>query len=106
MIQAQTQSAVAEKCLDKNGKTCTKGAPGCTCVSPSAATQGGVGIFNFIAGKMCQGWIGEQQNPVDAMPPVPDPPKVEIAPAWTKFVPWILGGLAAGAGGAFVLARR
>lgn len=105
-VQAQMQSSVAEKCVDSSGKPCTKGTPGCNCIAPSAATQGGVGLWNFMAGKMCQGWMAEYaQNPNLPLPHIPDPPPVEIKPAWTKFVPWILGGLAAGAG-AYAISKR
>lgn len=107
-IQAQLTSSVAEKCVDKDGKPCERGKPGCNCISPSAATAGGVGIFNFIAGKLCQGWLADHvQDPAAALPPVPDPPPLAPAtPTWAKMLPWILGGIAAGGVGAHVISRR
>jgi hypothetical protein len=105
-FQAQTQSSVAEKCTDKDGKPCTRGSAGCNCISPSAAATGGVGIFNFIAGKLCQGWLAEHtQDPSKVLPQVPDPAPISTRPRWLTFVPWILGGFAAGAG-AFAISRR
>lgn len=106
MIQAQMASSVAEVCTDKDNKPCTKGAAGCVCISPSAATQGAVGLFNFAAGKFCQGWMAEHA-PQAPMPPIPDPPPVELPRAsWLSLLPWIIGGLAIGGGAAFAFSRR
>lgn len=102
-VQAQMKSVTEEKCLDKAGKPCTKGAVDCTCITPSAATVGGAGVLTFIAGKFCAGWTGLQQKPTETFPPVPDPPKVpEKRVGW-----WLVGSAIAGAAvGALAALRR
>lgn len=97
--QDQLNKTVAEKCVDKNNKPCVKGSSGCTCTTPSASAQGGVGLFNFFAAKWCAGWNKEQAayNPAAPLPPVPDPPPY-VPPS--SLLPWplvIAGGVVAGA---------
>jgi hypothetical protein len=106
--QTQTSGAATEKCVDKDNKPCTKGAAGCTCTTPSAATVGALGLFNFMAKGLCKNWLAEYtQKPTDPLPPIPDPPPLPSpGPSWLKLLAWILGGVAAGGVGAYVSARR
>lgn len=108
VIKSQMASVLTEKCVDKNGKPCTKGAAGCTCIKPSAATTGSVGLANFVASKWCAGWAAEQvvYDPSTAIPPTPDQPA--LPPSFINALPiplWVIGALGV-LGGAVWFSRR
>jgi hypothetical protein len=103
-LQQLNTNLLAEVCHDVNIKPCTKGTQGCYCTPPTSTQQAAVGVANAGLSVWCT-YFEPKINPPQT-PFNPPPPPIAGPPAWMKFVPWILGGLAAGAGGAFVLARR
>jgi len=104
-IKTQTTSVIADKYVDANGKACTKGATGCNLVQASAAATGGVGLLNFAVGTYCSVIASNQQNPKEPVPPTPTPAPITTTPPWLHYLPWVIGGLALGAG-AVVITRR
>lgn len=112
-VQQQLQTSMAEKCVDKQQKPCTKGTPGCTCTKPPQVQQVSVGVFNAWSNHWCSGFTQEhgQQPPPDMPDPNESTPQTppELEP---QGMPWWQWGLIIGAGvgalymGKTLIARR
>jgi hypothetical protein len=100
--QAQfTAVATAEICTDASGKACAKGAPGCTCKKPSAATQASVSASAMVINKMCGGIMRDfATDPLQNLPPPVNAPALPPPMGPTPLqLPWwliALGGLGIG----------
>jgi len=97
--QQQLVMMTQEKCTTKAGDPCTKGAPGCTCVQPPAATTTSVALVNVAASQGCAAWVKETTPIPMPPPPLPDPPPPPPPPPPAK-IPWwaiVAGGLTVGA---------
>lgn len=92
-----------ELCHDVAGKPCAKGTKGCYCSSPTNTQQAAVGVANAGIGLWCAR-AAEWLSPKKEETPFTPPQMAPVALPWTSFVPWVLGGLLAGAG-AFALTR-
>lgn len=97
---------LAEICVDKNGKKCTKGSEGCTCTGPTSIEQAGVVAADRYLGWMCGDAQSQgQPRPPGFVPPVFTPPPPAPPPA-ARSIPWwlvVAGGVTAGA---IVFSRR
>jgi hypothetical protein len=104
-VKEQLTTSVSEKCVDKQQKSCTKGAPGCTCVKPTTSAQVGVHAFNAWASYWCGAWMQENTAPMHEEPMPQVPPEMQAAPS----MPWWQWGLVAAGGvgvGAMLFNRR
>jgi hypothetical protein len=97
--QKKIAEGAAETCTTKDNKPCTKGSAGCNCVPPSAEAKTGANIAAFAYGGACAKALDHlnKQNPAAPVPPMPDPPLVIPESSLMPFVPWVVGGLIAGA---------